>query len=246
MITMLAAVLAWRAIGGSRRRALWAAARHPDRRQVAGTVAVATVTVGALALVAVPDRPHPSDAAWVPIASVFPLLPSDPVLDRVQIAEGASTAGGKAIVEGALETYRTSVAFYGQLEQTARTAVLRTPEDGETTALVVTDRHDNIGMDPVARAIADRAEATMLIDLGDDTSTGAKWEAFSINSLAREFRDFDVVAVAGNHDTGTSVVQQMKDKGFTVLDGEAGRGRRRALPGRERSAQLWPDRGLLR
>lgn len=220
IVTMLVAVLAWGAIGRTRRRALWEAARHPHRRQVGGAVAVAAVTVGALVLVAAPDRPRLDDAAWVPITSVFPLLPSDPVLDRVEIAEGASTAGGKAIVEGALETYRTSVSFYGQLEETARTAVLRTPKKGETTALVVTDRHDNIGMDPVARAIADQAQASMLIDLGDDTSTGAEWESFSINSLAREFRDFAVVAVAGNHDTGSSVVQQMKDKGFTVLDDE--------------------------
>lgn len=217
---ILIAVLAWRAIGQPRRRALWAAARRPHRGQVIGAVAVAATTVGALVLVAAPDRPRADDAAWVPIDSVFPLLPSDPVLDRVEIVQGASTAGGKALVEGALETYRTSVSFYGQLEETARTAVVRTPEEGETTALVVTDRHDNIGMDPVARAIADQAQATMLIDLGDDTSTGAAWESFSINSLAREFRDFDVVAVAGNHDTGASVVKQMKDKDFTVLGGE--------------------------
>lgn len=220
IVAMLIAVLAWRSIGQTRRRALLAAARKPHRSQVLGAVAVATITVGALVLVAAPDRPRTDDAAWVPITSVFPLLPSDPVLDRVEIIQGASTAGGKALVEGAIETYRTSVSFYGQLEETARTAAVRAPEEGETTALVVTDRHDNIGMDPVARAIADQAKASMLIDLGDDTSTGAEWESFSINSLAREFRDFDIVAVAGNHDTGSSVVREMDDKGFTVLGGE--------------------------
>jgi predicted phosphodiesterase len=176
--------------------------------------------VAALVLIAAPDRPRSVDAAWVPIGSVFPQLPSDPVLDKVEIVQGASTSGSKALVEGALETYRTSVTFYGKLEETAKTAVLRTPAEGETTALVVTDRHDNIGMDPVARAIADRAQASVLIDLGDDTSNGASWETFSINSLAREFRDLDIVAVAGNHDTGSTVRQQMADKGFTVLDGK--------------------------
>ena len=60
----------------------------------------------------------------------------------------------------------------------------------------------------------------MLIDLGDDTSNGGSWETFSINSLAREFRDFDIVSVAGNHDTGSTVRKQMEDKGFTVLDGK--------------------------
>ncbi len=220
LLAVLIAVLAWAAIGQPRRRVIWAAARSPRRPQVLGAAAVAVTTVGALALVAAPDRPRPDTAAWVPIGTVFPQLPSDPVLDKVEVIQGASTAGSKALVEGALETYQTSVAFYGKLTETARTAVVRTPEDGQTTALVVTDRHDNIGMDPVARVIAERAEATMLIDLGDDTSNGASWETFSINSLAREFRDYDVVAVAGNHDTGNTVPDQMRDKGFTVLDGE--------------------------
>jgi predicted phosphodiesterase len=105
------------------------------------------------------------------------------------------------------------------LEAGAQQAVLRTPEEGQTTALVVTDRHDNIGMDPVARTIADRAQARLLIDLGDDTGQGASWESFSINSLSREFDGFETVAVAGNHDTD-AVAEQMADKGFTVLDGE--------------------------
>ena len=75
-------------------------------------------------------------------------------------------------------------------------------------------------MDPVARVIADRAQAHLLIDLGDDTSNGASWEAFSINSLAREFKGFDVVSVAGNHDQGPNVRKQMTDKGFHLLKGK--------------------------
>jgi predicted phosphodiesterase len=220
LLAVLIAVLAWRAIGQSRRRAIWAGAHHPNRRQVLAAVGVGVVTIAAMVLVAAPERPRAEDQAWVPIDSVFPELPSDEVLDKVQIVEGASTSGSKALVEGALSTYRTSVSFYGRLAVSASTADVRTPSDGETTALVVTDRHDNIGMDPVARAIADRAGARMLIDLGDDTSNGGSWETFSINSLAREFRDFDIVSVAGNHDTGSTVRKQMEDKGFTVLDGK--------------------------
>lgn len=218
LLAVLIAVLTWRAIGQPRRRAIWAAAHHPQRRQVLGAAGVAVITIAALVLVAAPDRPRADDTAWEPIGSVFPELPSDKVLDEVEIAQGASTSGSRAIVEGALATYRTSVAFYGRLAVSAATTNVRTPLEGETTALVVTDRHDNIGMDPVARAIADRAGARMLIDLGDDTSNGASWETFSINSLAREFRDFDIVSVAGNHDTGPTVRKQMEDKGFTVLD----------------------------
>ncbi|MEV7397825.1 metallophosphoesterase family protein [Aeromicrobium sp. NPDC092404] len=220
LLAVLVAVLAWRAIGRTRRRAILASARHPRGAQVLGAVGVGLVTVAALVLVAAPDRPRSDETAWQPIGAVFPELPSDQVLDKVEIAQGASTQGSRALVEGALATYRTSVSFYGRLAVNAASAEVRTPAEGETTALVVTDRHDNIGMDPVARAIAERAGARLLIDLGDDTSNGGSWETFSINSLAREFRGFDVVAVAGNHDTGPTVRKQMEDKGFTVLDGE--------------------------
>ncbi|WP_332642333.1 metallophosphoesterase family protein [Aeromicrobium sp.] len=220
LLALLIAILGWKAIGQARRRALWAAARHPDRRQKIGAVSVAVLTIGALALVATPERPRSEDAAWVPIGKAFPLLPADPVLDHVEIAEGASTSGSKAIVEGALSTYRKSVSFYGKLAEDARSVIVRTPLEGETTALVVTDRHDNIGMDPVARAIAEQAQSSMLIDLGDDTSSGQSWETFSLNSLAREFDGFEIVSVAGNHDTGPTISKQMKDKGFTVLDGK--------------------------
>ncbi|MRJ75782.1 metallophosphoesterase [Aeromicrobium sp. SMF47] len=221
ILTVLVAVLAWRAIGGPRRRAILAAARHPRRRQVVGAAGTVVVVVAAVALVAAPDRPREGrTASWVPIGTVFPVLPNDPVLDRVEIIEGASSAGSKALVQGAIDTYQTSVAFYGRMAETAEAAVVRTPGEGETTALVVTDRHDNIGMDPVARVIAERAQARLLIDLGDDTSNGAAWETFSINSLAREFRDFDIVSVTGNHDTGDAIGNQMKDKGFTLLDGK--------------------------
>jgi predicted phosphodiesterase len=219
LIVMLLVAGGWHAAGADRRDELAGRLRRPSRRGVIVTAGTAVVTIGALVLVAVPDRPRADTTTWAPIRQVFPELPDDALLDTLEVAEGASTAGGRALVEGALATYRESLSFYGQLAVSAATVDVRQPEEGQKTALVVTDRHDNISMDPVARAVADRAGARTLIDLGDDTSMGASWETFSINSLAREFEGFDVVAVAGNHDSGTSVVDQMKSKGFTVLDG---------------------------
>ena len=90
--------------------------------------------------------------------------------------------------------------------------------------MLVSDRHDNIGMDAVARAVADRAGATAVLDAGDDTSTGRPWEAFSLDSLVAAFDDdtYDERrwAVAGNHDNGTFVSGHLADHGWTVLDGE--------------------------
>jgi predicted phosphodiesterase len=112
------------------------------------------------------------------------------------------------------------VTFYGELLEAVPQQGFRAPDEDETVALLVSDRHDNIGMDPVSRAIGDAGGATVLITAGDDTSTGGSWEVFSISSLADAFEGYDVVAAAGNHDTGTAVVDAYRDAGFTVLEGE--------------------------
>ena len=111
-------------------------------------------------------------------------------------------------------------------------------------ALLVSDRHDNIGMDRVARAIGEAAGASVVLDAGDDTSTGQPWEAFSLDSLASAFEDWDRFGVAGNHDHGTFVSSYLADEGWTMLDGEVGRralGRHAARgrrPAQQRARQL--------
>jgi Icc-related predicted phosphoesterase len=213
-------VLVWRALGPRRRRELRARLARPGRSQIWVASATAVVVAGAVVLVTVPGDDGRPTKTWVGLTREFPELPDDiSGLHRVELAQGSATSSSRALVEGALYLYRDSVRFYEALDEKAQQAVLRTPQQGERTALVVTDRHDNIGMDPVVRTIADRAQSRLLIDLGDDTGQGASWESFSVNSLAREFDGFETVAVAGNHDTD-DVAEQMADKGFTVLDGQ--------------------------
>ncbi|MEP6666918.1 MAG: metallophosphoesterase, partial [Nocardioidaceae bacterium] len=104
-------------------------------------------------------------------------------------------------------------------------ADLRQPGDSETVAMLVADRHDNVGMDSVTRAIGDAGGATILFDAGDDTSTGEPWEAFSLDSLAKAYDDYDAkYAVAGNHDNGKFVGEYLGDLGFTVLTGDPVKG----------------------
>lgn len=211
---------AWYAVGPRRRRELLQAAGRPTRRTaIAGLVGVSAVAVGAALVLVGPQDPDGDSRQWVQARAVFPELPADPVLDTLQISDGSITRSSRALVEGALYLYEDSVTFYGELAELAREAEVRTPEDDETTAIVVTDRHGNIGMDPVARVVADLAGAELLVNLGDDTAQGDDWEQFSVNSLAREFDGFDKVAVAGNHDSATTI-DQLRDAGFTVLDGE--------------------------
>ncbi|MGH3458227.1 metallophosphoesterase family protein [Aeromicrobium sp.] len=218
-LAAIGVALTWQAVGAERRAQIRQAARHPSRARVVVAVSLGVMVVGSTVLIALPEREQRPTASWVPLVQAFPDVPSDPVLDQLEIVNGSATEGSKALVQGALETYHDSVLFYGALALRAATTDIRRPKDDETTAIVVTDRHDNIGMDPVAHAVAVRARSKLLIDLGDDTSNGGTWETFSINSLAREFRGFRIVAVAGNHDQGASVTEAMRERGFRVLDG---------------------------
>jgi len=224
VLTVMGSVLAWLAVGPDRRASIRAHATSPTRNQLVAATAAGATVLASLILIAAPERPRTAadatDMQWVNLTAVVPNVPTDRVLDTVEISQGAASKGGTAVIESGIATYRTSVEFYGKLAEEAGKAVVRTPGKGEKTALVVTDRHDNIGMDSVARAIADQAKATMLIDLGDDTSAGGKWEAFSINSLVKHFKGFDKIAVSGNHDTGPFIRKTMRAAGFSVLRGE--------------------------
>ncbi|MDO9380999.1 MAG: metallophosphoesterase [Nocardioidaceae bacterium] len=229
LLAMLVLALGWSALGADRRRLLGGRARHPvalvRRRPIAVAAGAVALVVG-VGLVAVPvgqdDESVVGAEGWRPLLSYYPELGDDPVLDRVELARGSATRAGLAIVDSAISTYQTSVKFYGDLADSVDDVAdqVRRPADDETVAVFVTDRHDNIGMDPVAAAIGRVGGADLLIDAGDDTSSGGSWERFSINSLAREFADQDKVSVVGNHDTGPAVPRMLADEGFTVLDGE--------------------------
>lgn len=228
ILTALVFGLGARLIGRERWRALADTAAEHRLRSTGFVVGTGVVVVAAGVMIHAPSQSSADgtfdDAEWVPVTTAFPNIPGDlPEIDRVEVPQGAVTQAGAAIVDGIVDTYRTSLEFYGDLREEALQAEVRTPDEdeGEVTALVVTDRHNNIGMDPVAEAIAERAEAEYVFNLGDDTSTGASWEEFSVDSLATTFEDYDVYAVAGNHDTGEFFKDAMRDRGITMLDGEA-------------------------
>ncbi len=195
-----------------------------------------TVQRGALALsavaiaVTVVARPWAGDddtvggSDWQPLAAALPEVPVPAQARPLQIESGLVTTGTRRLVTSAVDTYRRSVAFYSGLVEAAPTirSALHRPVEGEVVGLLVSDRHDNVGMDKVARAVADQAGATFLLDAGDDTSTGSSWEAFSLESLADAFgEDYGPrFAIAGNHDNGDFVTEQADRLGFTTLDGE--------------------------
>lgn len=167
-------------------------------------------------------RPPPEEPDWVPVSALFPSVADVPQLSEVEMVEGAQARGMASLVQAALDGYTESVGFYGDLADAVPRVMgeFHAPADDDVIALHISDRHDNVGMDQVIGAVADAAGVTLVLDTGDDTSSGSSWEAFSIDSLAAATEGLDVVAVPGNHDHGDMVATRMTELGITVLDDE--------------------------
>lgn len=212
-------VLFWVLVGPARRRELLRAV--PSRRG-----AVATGGVLALGLAWwqpwTPDDQRVEDARpWVSLAEFLgPQVPLPEELDGVEVRGDVTTSQTRRLIQSAVDTYEKSRGFYAQAAADALQLDLREPEEDETVAVLVSDRHDNIGMDAVARALGDRAGARVVLNAGDDTSTGATWEAFSLDSVSAAFEGYERFGVAGNHDSGDFVVDYLADHGWEMLDGE--------------------------
>lgn len=217
-------LVVWALIGKQRRSVLLA--RPRSRRRTLALLAT-VVLVGAVAVQPWDDDETTLDGEedWQSLARFLgPQVPIPAELDRVEVRGDVTTGQTRRLIESAVDTYQKGQTFYRDAAEAAADLDLRRPEEDETVVLLVSDRHDNIGMDPVARALADAAGATAVFDAGDDTSTGSTWEAFSLDSLDAAFDDGPYAdakwAVTGNHDHGTFVGRYLADHGWVVLDGE--------------------------
>lgn len=212
---------AWLLLGPTRRAQLL---RGPRVRSIGvGATALAVVVL----LVVQPwraEHEHVQNDVWLNVVDAFPELNVPPELSGWEIQGGLITEGTRRLVFSLFDTYKTSKVFYkGVADRVGEVAgLLHTPGDSETVAVEVSDRHDNIGMDEVVRALADVARATVVLDAGDDTSTGQAWEGFSLDSLDNAFDGYDArVAISGNHDNGTFVNRYLEKRGWTHLTGKA-------------------------
>ncbi|MFN8193182.1 MAG: metallophosphoesterase [Nocardioidaceae bacterium] len=209
---------AWVVAGPRVRSELHAVVRRP--RVLAATAAAVVLTTAVLWPWSLLNGRAPSGVHWRGLQDYVgvPLdLPAE--LSGVQISTNLTTRESKRLVLSAVRTYQASLRFYDRAAELADALPLRKKREGETVVLLVSDRHDNIGMDQVASAVADAAGATVVFDAGDDTSTGSSWEAFSLDSLQERFGDFERFAVAGNHDHGSFVSDYLVDRGWTNPDG---------------------------
>jgi hypothetical protein len=223
LLVAVVVATAWAMVGPRRRRELIVALHRSERRVRHRAVVVLVAMLVTIASIFGPARmraPEIEPTTWKPLATLLPEVSFDPRLKNVEVASGFSTTGGVGVIRTAVQTYERSTQFYGQvLDRVANVGGrIHQAAEGETVALMVSDRHDNIGMDPIVARIGKIAGAKVLIDAGDDSSSGQSWEGFTINSLAQHFKDLKVVAIAGNHDAGGYIESEMRKNKFTVLD----------------------------
>lgn len=213
----LVPLLVWWLVGRVRRRELATRLRSP-----AVLAVLVTLVVGVVAWWrpwAQQDEPVVPDEEWMPLADYLGVEPPDG-LDAVEVRGGAIAGQTRRLIDSALSTYDLSKEFYGKAAASAADIEVRQPAADETVVLFVSDRHDNVGMDRVARAVGERAGASAVMNGGDDTSTGKSWEAFSLDSVSRAYDDWPRWSVIGNHDHGDFVGDYLGDRGWTRLDGE--------------------------
>jgi len=220
----LVPIVIWVLVGPQRRRVLVARPRK-RRRSVALVLALVVIGVVVARPWGADEKTLDREEDWEPLATFLgPDVPLPAELDRVEVRGDVTTSQTRRLIESAVGTYDEGKTFYRDAAEAAAELELRQPEEDESVVLLVSDRHDNIGMDRVARAVGDAAGAEAVFDAGDDTSTGSTWEAFSLDSLDAAFDDGPYAdsrwAVTGNHDHGSFVADYLADHGWKILDGE--------------------------
>ncbi|MFL6024514.1 MAG: metallophosphoesterase [Marmoricola sp.] len=219
-VLALVPVLVWELLGRRRRTEL----RRPTRTGVAVTLAFVLLAGVSAWQPWRPSLPRVDAGDWVSLPDALPGVTVPEDLRKVEVQNEVFTQSTKGLVADLFGYYDRSKAFYKALVDKVPDAArgLHPPAKGQTVALLVSDRHDNIDMDQVVRAFADEAEATAVIDAGDDTSAGQSWESFSLESLDDEMRGIgDRIAISGNHDHGRFVSGYLSKHGWTHLDHRA-------------------------
>ena len=102
------------------------------------------------------DDTQEAQREWEPLELVHGRVSrSPPEAMAIEIRTSPTTLQTQRLIQSAVDTYEKSKDFYDDAEAAAADLDLREPGEDETVAVVVSDRHDNVGMDRVARAIGD-------------------------------------------------------------------------------------------
>ncbi|RNL77792.1 metallophosphoesterase [Nocardioides marmorisolisilvae] len=219
-VLALVPVLVWELLGSRRRTEL----RRPTRTGLVITLAFVVLAGFSAWQPWRPALPRVDAGDWVSLPDALPGVTVPPDLRKVEVQNEVFTQSTKGLVADLFGYYDRSKAFYKALVAKVPDAAraLHPPAPGQTVALLISDRHDNIDMDQVVRAFADQAKATAVIDAGDDTSAGQSWESFSLESLDDSLKGIgNRIAISGNHDHGSFVSGYLAKHGWTHLDHRA-------------------------
>ncbi len=203
--------------------------KGPDGRETIGGnygAASTMIILGAIATTYITtdgSDTHKS-AEWTALSSVVPVVKSinEPIVNDIQIIQSETAAGIATMAQSFVDNYVAAEKYYDKLAIDVEnvTHLIRQPVEGDVVVLHVSDRHDNILMDKVARAIGDAGGASIVLSTGDDTSAGEEWEAFSPNSLDATFQGYDKIVSLGNHDQGSFIADHFENLGWKVLEGQ--------------------------
>lgn len=214
-------------IGARRRQELAAKLSEQDTKygymRIGAAVLMLTAAVGSAGKVPI-KTDDMREVPFVALSSVVPISASIPELQNVEIRDVDLTVFGADLIQGAVASYDQSKEFYNSVidRLSLMESQFHTPEDDEQVAIVYSDRHDNIGTDKVIGKLIDLSGASKSIGVGDDTSSGAPWEVFSLRSIDRTLKDLDRAAIVGNHDVSKNefVKRYLESNDFMTADGD--------------------------
>lgn len=204
--------------------------RRKFGRTITGEAGTIIATAGSLLSVGLLVTPgtyiQQSNESWSSLEQQVPILKQidKPLVDQIQINENGLGSTAISFINSGVAGYQDSINFYGPLKNNVQNIAnqLHQPGPGEEVAVVLSDRHDNINMDPVIRAVGEAVNATILFDIGDDVSGSQPWESFSLDSLGSTFKHYKQKFVSpGNHDWAPFMNKAYKKDGFSVLHGQA-------------------------
>jgi hypothetical protein len=211
-------IAVWLLLGPRRRREL--ALRARSREGAATGVAVLLLAVAVWEPWTGDEDSVEAERPWTSLAEFLgPDVPVPSEAAGIEVRGDVTTQQTHRLITSAVGKYESSKSWYRDATLAAADLVLHQPAEGETVVTFVSDRHDNIGMDDVARAIGDAAGATVVFDGGDDTSSGKTWEAFSLDSVTDAFDGLERYGVGGNHDHGSFVHDYLAARGWAMMDG---------------------------
>ncbi|WP_249668967.1 metallophosphoesterase family protein [Cellulomonas hominis] len=209
-----------RLVGAARIAELADVLRRTQVRAAAAGAAAALLLVAGVSTTA-HARPRPAGAT---ASAVFDGTPLEGARITGRLGGLVDTYGGMAVA-----AYRENQQFYARADRSLTAAWDGWADDHpasgdragtQTTVLVVSDLHCNVGMARIITTLTRLSGAQVVLDAGDTVMNGSGIERYCATTFADAVPDgVDLVTAPGNHDSPETTAAYA-DAGALVLDGE--------------------------